>query len=132
MMKYKEIIEKGTSTNPAVAYLQTIKHLVPGEPFIFIDNSADVKPAGYKFEALGIIQDVPESTATKSPYKKGCHVEEACGLTKSNYPVSIFFRSMRKRLYHNKWTKATELRIHRKGKCPDNRFQKNYLSDAGL
>lgn len=39
---------------------------------------------------MGIVRDGSESTATKSVYKKGYHVTEACALTASNHPVSIF------------------------------------------
>lgn len=59
-------------------------------PVIHIDDSDVVKPDGYKFEVLGIVRDGSESTATKSVYKKGYHVTEACVLTNSNHPVSIF------------------------------------------
>ena len=53
------------------------------------ENDSDVvKPEGYKFESLGIVRDGSESTATKSAYKKGYHVTEACVLTGSNHPVS--------------------------------------------
>lgn len=57
---------------------------------IHIDDSDVVKPDGHKFEALGIVRDGSESTATKSVYKKGYHVTEACVLTASDHPVSIF------------------------------------------
>ena len=69
-----------------------IKTLVPSEPVIHIDDSNVVKPNGYKFESLGIVRDGSESTSTKNVYKKGYHVTEACALTTSNHPVSIFFR----------------------------------------
>ena len=49
-----------------------------------------VKQDGYKFESLGIVRDGSESTSTKNVYKKGYHVTEACVLTTSNHPVSIF------------------------------------------
>ena len=57
--------------------------MVPAEPVIHIDDSDVVKPDGYKFEALGIVRDGSESTATKNVYKKGYHVTEACVLTAS-------------------------------------------------
>lgn len=60
------------------------------EPIIYIDDSDVVKPDGYKFESLGIVRDGSESTSTKSVYKKGYHVTEACILTSANHPVSIF------------------------------------------
>ena len=85
-------LEKGISQKATVSYLQTIKKWVPNEPVIHIDDSDVTKPDGYKFEALGIVRDGSESTSTKNVYKKGYHVTEACVLTKSNHPVSIFSR----------------------------------------
>ena len=64
--------------------------MTPGEPVIHIDDSDVVKPEGYRFEALGIVRDGSKSTAKKSVYCKGCHVTEACVLTGSHHPVSIF------------------------------------------
>ena len=83
-------LDKGTPAPAAASYLQQVKRMVPAEPVIHIDDSDVVKPNGYKFEALGIVRDGSESTATKSVYKKGYHVTEACALTASNHPVSIF------------------------------------------
>ncbi len=83
-------LNKGTPAPAAASYLQQVKKMVPAEPVIYIDDSDVVKPDGYKFEALGIVRDGSESTATKSVYKKGYHVTEACVLTASNHPVSIF------------------------------------------
>ena len=83
-------LDKGTPASAAASYLQQAKKMVPAEPVIHIDDSDVVKPDGYKFEALGIVRDGSESTATKSVYKKGCHVTEACALIAGNHPVSIF------------------------------------------
>ena len=58
--------------------------------YTHLDDSDVVKPDGYKFESLGIVRDGSESTSTKSVYKKGYHVTEACILTSANHPVSIF------------------------------------------
>ena len=88
----KALSEKGTPAKAAASYLQMIKTLVPSEPVIHIDDSDVVKPNGYKFESLGIVRDGSESTSTKNVYKKGYHVTEACALTTSNHPVSIFSR----------------------------------------
>ena len=85
-------LEKGTPAKAAASYLQMIKTLVPSEPVIHIDDSDVVKPNGYKFESLGTVRDGSESTSTKNVYKKGYHVTEACALTTSNHPVSIFSR----------------------------------------
>ena len=83
-------LDKGTPAPAAASYLQQVKKMVPAEPVIHMDDSDVVKPDGYKFEALGIVRDGSESTATKNVYKKGYHVTEACVLTTSNHPVSIF------------------------------------------
>ena len=85
-------LDKGTPTIAAASYLRTIKNWVPSEPVIHIDDSDVIKPDGYKFESLGIVRDGSESTTTKNIYKKGYHVTEACVLTSSNHPVSIFSR----------------------------------------
>lgn len=82
----------GIPAEAASAYLQAVKKWVPSEPVIHIDDSDVVKPNGYKFESLGIIRDGSESTSTKNVYKKGYHVTEACALTSSDHPVSIFSR----------------------------------------
>ena len=85
-------LEKGTPTSAAASYLQQVKKWVPAEPVVYIDDSDVVKPDGHKFEALGIVRDGSESTPAKNVYKKGYHVTEACVLTRSNHPVSIFSR----------------------------------------
>lgn len=85
-------LDKGTPAPSAASYLQQVKKMVPAEPVIHIDDSDVVKPDGHKFETLGIVRDGSESTATKSVYKKGYHVTEACVLTASNHPASIFSR----------------------------------------
>lgn len=82
----------GIPAEAASAYLQVVKKWSPSEPVIHIDDSDVVKPDGYKFESLGIVSDGSESTSIKNVYKKGYHVTEACFLTASNHPVSIFSR----------------------------------------
>ena len=83
-------LDKGTPAPAAASYLQQVKKMAPANPVIHIDDSDVVKPDGYKFEALGIVRDGSESTATKNVYKKVCHVTEACVLTAGSHPVSIF------------------------------------------
>ena len=83
-------LSKGTPKDALDAYLDNIKKWCPAHPVIHIDDSDVVKPDGYKFESLGIVRDGSESTSTKNVYKKGYHVTEACVLTTSNHPVSIF------------------------------------------
>lgn len=83
-------LDKGTPALSAASYLKQVKKMVPAQPVVLMDDSDVVKPDGYKFEALGIVRDGSESTATKSVYKKGYHVTEACVLTAGSHPVSIF------------------------------------------
>ncbi len=72
--------------------MRFVRSMTPCEPVIHIDDSDVVKPEGYHFESLGIVRDGSKSTPEKSVYCKGCHVTEACVLTCSNHPVSIFSR----------------------------------------
>ena len=83
-------LNKGTPAKALSSYLSVIRKWILDEPVIHIDDSDIVKPDGYKFEALGIVRDGSKSTDTKNIYEKGYHVTEACVLTKSNHPVSIF------------------------------------------
>jgi hypothetical protein len=83
-------LNKGVPNKALKTYLTTIRKWVPSEPVIHIDDSDVVKPDGYKFEALGLVRDGSKSTDTKNVYEKGYHVTEACVLTGSNHPVSIF------------------------------------------
>lgn len=85
-------LEKGTPASAAASYLRQVKKWVPDEPVVHIDDSDVVKPDGSKFESLGIVRDGSESTSAKNVYKKGYHVTEACVLTRSAHPVSIFSR----------------------------------------
>lgn len=81
---------KGTPKKALLSYLQTIRKWVPEEPVIHIDDSDVIKPEGHKFEALGMVRDGSKSTHTKNIYEKGYHVTEACVMTRSNQPVSIY------------------------------------------
>ena len=83
-------LDKGTPAPAAASYLQQVKKMAPANPVIHIDDSDVVKPDGYKFEALGIVREGSESTATKNVYKMVCNVTEACVLTAGSHPVSIF------------------------------------------
>ena len=83
-------LNKGTPKQAMLSYLQTVRKWIPDEPVIHIDDSDIVKPDGYKFEALGLVRDGSKSTTTKNVYEKGYHVTEACVMTKSNHPVSIY------------------------------------------
>ena len=83
-------LNKGTPAKALNSYLSVIRKWIPDEPVIHIDDSDIVKPDGYKFEALGIVRDGSKSTDKKNIYEKGYHVTEACVMTQSRHPVSIF------------------------------------------
>ena len=80
----------GVPQNALRDYLRYVRSIVPSEPVIHIDDSDVIKPEGYHFESLGIVRDGSRSTPEKSVFCKGYHVTEACVLTDSNHPVSIF------------------------------------------
>jgi len=83
-------LAKGIHEDSMAAYLRFICKMAPEDPVIHIDDSDVVKPEGYHFESLGIVRDGSRSTQNKSVFCKGYHVTEACVLTDSNHPVSIF------------------------------------------
>ncbi len=83
-------LNKGTPTKALCSYLSLVRKWIPDEPVIHIDDSDIVKPTGYKFEALGFVRDGSKSTDTKNVYEKGYHVTEACAITVSEHPISIF------------------------------------------
>ena len=83
-------LNKGIPNAALSSYLHTIRKWVLNEPVIHIDDSDIIKPDGRKFEALGLVRDGSKSTDTKNVYEKGYHVTEACVMTKSNHPVSIY------------------------------------------
>lgn len=85
-------LNKGTPSAALHSYLSLVRKWVSSEPVIHIDDSDVVKPDGRRFEALGLVRDGSKSTDTKNVYEKGYHVTEACVLTSSNHPVSIFSR----------------------------------------
>lgn len=143
-------LDKGTPASAAASYLQQVRNWVPAAPVIHIDDSDVVKQDGYKFESLGIVRDGSESTSTKNVYKKRYHVTEACVLTTSNHPVSIFskihssaekgyksanvitFEAMEQGAALFKWTPATELRDRRKGKIKTSVFYRGKEHEAYL
>ncbi len=88
--RLSEHLAKGIPGDSMAAYLRFVYKMVPKEPVIHIDDSDVVKPEGYHFESLGIVRDGSRSTQNKRVFCKGCHVTEACVLTDSNHPVSIF------------------------------------------
>ena len=83
-------LAKGTPEAAVINYLREIQKWLPEEKVIFIDDSDVIKPEGYCFEALGWVRDGSASTKDKTVYEKGYHVTEACALTASKHPVSIF------------------------------------------
>ena len=83
-------LNKGVPKKALSSYLTIVRKWAPSTPVIHIDDSDVVKPDGYKFEALGLVRDGSKSTDAKNVYEKGYHVTEACVLTNSSHPVSIF------------------------------------------
>lgn len=82
----------GIDENAERNYLHLVRKWAGKEPIIHIDDSDVVKPDGHSFEALGIVRDGSKSTKEKTVLNKGYHVTEACILTTSRHPVSIFSR----------------------------------------
>lgn len=83
-------LTEGISARMQNNYLKVIKDMAPTGPVIYIDDSDIVKPDGKHFENLCFVRDGSASTKDKSVYKKGYHVTEACVITSSDHPVSIF------------------------------------------
>ena len=83
-------LNKGIPKDEQKSYLTFVRAMVSKNPIIHIDDSDVTKPEGRKFEALGLVRDGSKSSDTKTVYEKGYHVTEACVLTGSNHPVSIF------------------------------------------
>lgn len=83
-------LNHGVPSAALKSYLSTVRKWVPKEPVIHIDDSDVIKPDGYKFQDLGLVRDGSKSTEKKHVYEKGYHVTEACVITSSNHPVSIF------------------------------------------
>ena len=83
-------LAKGTPQAAQIAYLKLVRHMLPPEPTVYIDDSDVIKPEGYHFEALGLVRDGSASAKDKTVYQKGYHVTEACAMTANQQPVSIF------------------------------------------
>ena len=83
-------LSKGIPKESQEDYLRIVRSMTPSEPVIHIDDSDVAKPEGYHFESLGTVRDGSRSRPEKNVYCKGYHVTEACVLTSSNHPVSIF------------------------------------------
>lgn len=85
-------LKDGINVKAMTAYLNYVRKMVPSEPVVHIDDSNVIKPDGHHFEALGIVRDGSKSTTKKCVYAKGYHVTEACVLTDSNHPASVYSR----------------------------------------
>ena len=83
-------LNQGIPKDAQKSYLVFVRTMIPKNPIIHIDDSDVIKPEGRKCEALGLVRDGSKSTESKNIYEKGYHVTEACVLTGSNHPVSIF------------------------------------------
>lgn len=80
----------GTPEEALIDYLNLVRGSLPKNPVVYIDDSDVVKPEGHHFEALGLVRDGSASTKNKNVYEKGYHVTEACAMTASYQPISIF------------------------------------------
>lgn len=85
-------LKDGINDKAMATYLNYVRKMVPSEPVVHIDDSDVIKPDGYHFEALGTVRDGSKSTTKKCVYAKGYYVTEACVLTDSNHPASIYSR----------------------------------------
>lgn len=85
-------LKDGINDKAMAAYLNDVRKMVPSEPVVHIDDSDVIKPDGYHFEALGTVRDGSKSTTKKCVYAKGYYITEACVLTDSNHPASIYSR----------------------------------------
>jgi len=83
-------LARGTPQAAQLSYLKLVRHMVPSEPTVYIDDSDVVKPEGYHFEALGLVRDGSASTKDRTVYQKGYYVTEACAMTNNRQPISIF------------------------------------------
>lgn len=83
-------LANGTPMAAQIAYLKSVRRMLPSEPIVYIDDSDVIKPEGYHFEALGLVRDGSASTEEKPVYQKGYHITEACAMTDKHQPVSIF------------------------------------------
>ena len=71
-------------------YLNIVKHYLPDNTVVHIDNSDVVKPSGLAFEGISRVRDGSKSTAEKCVMGNGYYVTEAVALTNDNHPVSVF------------------------------------------
>lgn len=85
-------LKDGINDKAMATYLNYVRKMVPSKPVVHIDDSDVIKPDGYHFEALGTVRDGSKSTTKKCVYAKGYYVTEACVLTDSNHPASIYSR----------------------------------------
>lgn len=85
-------LAKGVPDVAPSSYHETISNWVPDEPVIHIDDSDITKPSGQKFEALDRVRDGSKNSYTKNLYDKGYHVTEACVMSDTHHPVSVFSR----------------------------------------
>lgn len=83
-------LAEGTPNDVLCNYLRMVRKWVPSNPVVHIDDSDVVKPDGKHFEALGWVRDGSASTKNKCVIEKGYHITEACVLTASSHPVSLF------------------------------------------
>ena len=121
-------LEKGVSASAASAYLQQVKKWSSSEPIIYID---DKSANTITFQAI----EQGNSLFGKATFVMDRGYDDNkmfLKLDELGQDYVIRLKSNRKLLYHNKWTKATELRNRRKGKVKTNVFYKGKNHEAYL
>jgi hypothetical protein len=68
-------------------YIDSIRSDIPDDSIVLLDDSDVIKPHGKKFEDLGYVKD---GSATGLKIEKGYWISEACVLSKSNQPLSLY------------------------------------------
>ena len=63
---------KRTPHAAMVTYLKLVRHMLPSEPTVYIDDSDVIKPEGYHFEALGWVRDGSASIPIPCKGKADC------------------------------------------------------------
>lgn len=72
---------------PIKEYVHAIKHMIPQEPVVLVDDTDIIKPYGKKFEALGRVRD---GSAKDNTCENGYLATELVVLSKQGQPLSLF------------------------------------------
>lgn len=69
-------LDKGIPLKALRSYLAAVRKWVPDEPVVHINDIDTVKPAGHKFESLGLVRDGSKNTNTKMFTKKAIMLQK--------------------------------------------------------